>query len=43
MDIDDSKIHLAISMVEIDTDMVLSDEERDEMVNRIKDRLKNVL
>jgi hypothetical protein len=43
MDIDDSKIHLAISMVEIDTDMVLTEEERNEMVERIKNRLKNVL
>jgi hypothetical protein len=43
MDIDDSKIHLAISMVEIDTDMVLTEEERNDMVKRIKNRLKDVL
>jgi predicted ATP-dependent protease len=43
MEIDDSKIHLAISMVEMDTDMVLTDEERNDMVERIKSRLKDVL
>lgn len=43
MDIDDSKIHLAISMVEMDTDITLTDEERYDMVERIKERLKNVL
>lgn len=43
MDIDDSKIHLAISMVEMDTNITLTDEERSDMVERIKERLNNVL
>jgi hypothetical protein len=43
LEIDDSKIHLAISMVEIDTDTVLTEEERNDMVERIKNRLKDVL
>lgn len=43
MEIDESYIHLAISMVEMDTDTILTEAERQDMVKRIKERLENVL